>query len=143
MPRSLVIFLVAAGIIAVLGLLGVPALKQKLFGGSMLVQVKIPWAVESDNVGYQGATVSRTIVRMEIFFPSGGAPDSVQELQINGESGGPVEVKWGTPEIDNVEGGVRWTLPKVFLPVGFREGMLSNKTRALCYIRLPKVEKED
>jgi hypothetical protein len=117
---------------------GVPALKNKFIGGSKQVKVEIVSAEDDYDIDLNGRSVSRTVVSMIIEFPMGRAPDNASELKVKDVTGKPVEVAWSQPDkADNDDQQItRWTFREVFLPIGFREGMLANQYTDLYPIRL-------
>jgi hypothetical protein len=143
-PRGLVIFLSIVAGIGIFGFWGLPYFKQKLFGESLQTRVNIISAIDSYDVEFKGKSVSRTVVDMEIFFPMGGAPENKNELTVTGEDGKPVTVNWQGPESkeDIPEKGLtKWTI-RGYFEIMFRAGMLRNKYRDLCFIRLTDVKTE-
>ena len=142
MSRGLGIFLGIVALIAVFGFWGLPFIKQKLFGESMTTRVEIISAVDDFDVDYKGKSVSRTVVEMDIFFPMGGAPENVKELQVVGEDGHPIDANWKLESRDDIpeKGLTKWSIRPAFFEIGFRAGMLKNKYRDLCFIRLTNVK---
>jgi len=142
-PRGLVIFLVSVTVIAVLGFWGLPYVKNKMFGESLQTSVKILGVPEENfDVDFNGQSVSRTIVDLEILFPMGRAPENHKELFVVSESGAPIEVNWTRPETreDIPEKGItRWVIKPAFFPIGFRKGILRNKYSDLCTIEIKAV----
>lgn len=139
MSRGLLITIGIVIAFSVFMVWGVPALKNRFIGGSKQVKVEIVSAEDDYDIDLNGKSVSRTVVSMIIDFPMGRAPDNPSELKIKDTTGRPVDVAWSQPDkADNDDQQItRWTFREVFLPIGFREGMLANKYDADLYpIRL-------
>lgn len=142
MPRGLVIFLVVAGLVAVLGFWGLPWLRKNLLGDTRQTRYLVTMAVDdyecSDS---RGRTVSRTVVGLEIYFPMGGAPENTGEFIVVDDEGRPVQVEWSRPEREDQpdQGITRWLFKEVFFPIGFRRGAVRTKYRELFYLSLPPV----
>ena len=146
MPRGLVIFLSIVAAVAVLGIWGLPWLKQTMFGESRQTLVNILSAEDDYEVEQATGTgkkiVSKTVVGMQIDFPMGSAPENTSELKVKSDEGKFLDVIWVGPETkeDNPDKGIsRWTFREVFFPMGFRQGALWNQYRELCYFKLPAV----
>ena len=147
MPRGLVIFLSVCGLIAVLGIWGLPHFTHWLFGDTRQTKVTITMVEDDYEVEqYVGAkrvaTVPRKVVGMIIEFPMGGAPENTGELQFKeeGREGRVVKVEWGaleSKEDDPNKGVSRWVFKEVFFPIEFKQGGLWNQNRELAYIKLP------
>ena len=145
MSRGLAIFLGIVALIGVFGFWGLPVIKQKLFGESLTTRVEIVSAVDAFDVEYKGKSVSRTVVEMDIYFPMGSAPENAKELQMVSEDGRAVESNWTLASREDIpeKGLTKWMVRPAFFEIGFRAGMLKNKYRDLCFIRLTNVKNAD
>lgn len=141
MSRGLLFAIIGAILFSIFMIFGVPWLKTVFIGSSLQVGVEIHSAEDDYDVEYQGKSVSRTVVSMSIDFPMGSAPDSSADLRFKDAGGKEIEVLWSQPDKnDNDEKQTtRWTFREVYLPIGFREGMLCSKYRDLKWIRLSDV----
>jgi len=139
--RGLLFAIIGTILVALFIAFGIPWLKNAFIGGSLQVSVEIHSAEDDYDVEYKGQSVSRTVVSMSIDFPMGSAPDSSADLKFKDGNSKELEVVWSQPDkIDNDEKQVtRWTFREVYLPIGFREGMLCSKYRDLKWIRLNEV----
>lgn len=145
MPRGLVIFLCVCGLVAVIGLWGLPWLKQAMFGESIQTQCVVTMAVDDYEVQYknvkgQPQTVSRTVLGLQLDFPMGSAPENTKELVVKDYEGHIVEVEWPQPDQreDIPDKRItRWVFKEVFFPLGFRQGELWNQNRELAAIKVP------
>lgn len=144
MPKGLLIFLAVAALIAVLGFIGLPWLKTALLGESRQVRYKVTMAVDDYEVlTAKNQTVSRTVVGLELYFPMGGAPESPKDIEVVGDEGRVIQADWSRPEREDLpdQGVTRWVIKEIFLPLGFRQGLLrtTKYNKELCYIKLPPV----
>lgn len=139
--RGLFFAIIGTILIALFIVFGMPWLKSVFIGGSLQVNIEIHSAEDDYDVEYQGKSVSRTVVGMSIDFPMGSAPDSSADLKFKDANGKELEVLWSQPDKnDNDEKQTtRWTFREVYLPIGFREGMLCSKYRDLKWLRLSEV----
>ena len=143
MPRGLVIFLSVCGLIAVLGIWGLPHFTHWLFGDTRQTKIAITSVEDDYEVEIAGSktTVARKVVGMIIDFPMGGAPENISELQFKDDEGRVLKtVSWGMRESaeDIPDKGItRWVYREVFFPIEFRQGGLWNQNRELAYFKLP------
>lgn len=141
MSRGLLFAIIGTIVVALFIMFGIPWLKNTFIGNSLQVAIEVHSAEDDYDVEYKGQSVSRTVVSLSIDFPMGSAPDASGDLKFKDINGKEIEVLWSEPDkVDNDEKQItRWTFREVYLPIGFREGMLCSKYRDLKWMRLTDV----
>lgn len=140
MTKATFYYLLALGLILGFAIWAIPAVKRKLLSGSNQVTVKQLSVADMDFEDADGDLMPKTVVKLEIYFPMGSAPEVVKELSIVDDDGRTVEAIWSTPDREDLpdKGVTRWAINELILPRGFRQGQLRNKVRELVFIRLEK-----
>lgn len=145
MPKSVLLLIVGILFVLLMAYVGIPWLKNAVgFGSRVDVKVNTIWAVRDDKVNTPDGsdTVSRIVVEMEVVFPYGSAPDSLDEIGFRNDDGSAVEINWGNfVDRRNLEDRSETVLAfkSVFFPIDFKQGWLVNKksNRELFYYRMP------
>jgi len=137
--KGMLFFLLAVTALGVLCVWGGPRLLRSLVGESLLVTVNSTMVVEEEVflTDTDDEVVTKTVAKLEIYFPMVGAPENTAELQVVDNEGHPVEVLWSIPAKEDISDKkqTRWVV-EAFFPAGFRQGTLKNKVKELAQIRL-------
>jgi hypothetical protein len=146
-PRGPVVVFGIIFAIAVAVYFGYPALKRSIVGNSLQTRVNVVKAEDVTDAGREVPgggfeIIPKTVLDMEIFFPMGGAPERIDDLNVLDDSNQTVEVIWKEPiEKEDLpdQRQTRWHIREAFFPIRFRKGTLRKKDEELAYIKVTKI----